>query len=142
MGTLDSLQFQVLDVLVNAPSSVAGIYGDLVYLAGYSPNVIQPCHHALDLLEERGWAISRAMTADGQFAALSSPARDSRWARYISWLAIAERTDLALDEIGLWYQITEAGRAAWAVWAGDTTRTLWQLDDDPGVLSIAVTAET
>jgi hypothetical protein len=138
----DSLQFRVLDVLVNAPSSVAALYGDLLFLCGYKPSVLNPLRHALDDLEKRGWVIAKLMTHEGQFEQQGRDRREPLWVRYASWLPEARREDLAVDEIGLWYALTDAGRAAWNAWGGEPAAELWQLDDDPGASSITVTAET
>jgi len=142
METVDSLEFRVLDVVVNAPSSVAGVYGDLVHVLGYSPTVLDALRGACDALERRQWVICRLMTAEGQFIQPTDDQRESCWSQYGGWLPGALREELAIDEVGLWYRLTDAGRQAWEAWSDESRHERWQLDDDAIAGRIMVTAES
>jgi hypothetical protein len=142
MGTED-LSRRVLDTLVNAPSSVAGIYADLVYLAGYDgERVLVPLRSTLDALEQRGWVLARVAPpeVEGGLTLASHSEKDRCWDGYAAWLPRAARDDLAADEIGLWYGITESGRDAWRASADDGKAELWQLDDDSVKQTISIVA--
>jgi hypothetical protein len=49
-----------------------------------------------------------------------------------------------VDEIGLWYGITEKGREAWSAWAtrDEDDSSAWQLDDDAVRRLVTVVAES
>jgi uncharacterized protein with LGFP repeats len=59
---------------------------------------------------------------------------------YGLWLPQATASEVSVDEIGLWYQVTERGREAWSQWPGSTgdDRDHWVLDDraDQGILEV------
>lgn len=144
MSTDESFSFRVLDTLVNAPSSVAGIYADLVYLLGFDERgTIASLRQSLDQLEVRGWVLARTQSG----ATLKVAEEDDKtrcWARYAIWLPHAAREELAVDEIGLWYGITETGRDAWSAWAtqAEEDPSPWQLDDDAVKCLVTVVAES
>jgi hypothetical protein len=144
MGTGD-LSFQVLDTLANAPSSVAGIYADLVYLMGYDRvRVLQCLRSTLDALEQRGSLLARVASPDaGGGLTPALPSDKARcWDAYVAWLPTADRDDLAIDEIGLWYGLTDSGRAAWQASGTGKEAELWALDDDATTQTISIVAET
>jgi len=142
MSAEDSFSFRVLDTLVNAPSSVAGVYADLVYLLGFDAHqVLAPLRRALELLEQRGWAQARLQEEGGSLKQASDDDRERCWKQYASWLPSAAREDLAVDEIGLWYGITDEGRTAWSAWAEEPEDAPWQLDDDAVKGVVTVIAE-
>ena len=143
MSTEDSFSFRVLDSLVNAPSSVAGIYADLVYLLGFDRRqVLVPLRQALDRLEDRGWVLARLQKEGGELEQASTDIKERCWKRYASWLPDAAQDDLAADEVALWYGITEPGRTAWSAWADEPKDATWQLDDDAIEHRITVVAES
>lgn len=142
MSTEDSFSFRVVDTLVNAPSSVAGIYADLVYLLGMDAHqVLESLRRSLDALEQRGWVLARLQAEDGNLKSASEEDKRRSWNQYVGWLPSAARDELAVDEVGLWYGITEAGRAAWNAWAGESHEALWQLDEDATKRLVSVVAE-
>jgi hypothetical protein len=140
MAGLDTLEFQVLDALANGPSSVAGIYGDLVYLRRHDAvGLIEHLRRALDALETKGWAVARLMTSTGAFEKVPEEGRSAKWAAYQRWLPNAQRDELAIDEIGFWYRLTPLGREAWVASAGEPADD-WELDDNVVTKVITIVA--
>lgn len=138
----NELQFQVLDSLINAPSSVAGIYGDLVWLRHYDRwAIVDALETAIEGLEARGWVAVARVAPDGSFEALTTASRTACWEEYRNWLPNAEREELALDEVGVWCRVTGAGQAAWEDWSGQPGGQ-WQLDHDVGARRVTVEAAT
>lgn len=137
------MSFQVLDTLVNAPSSVAGMYADLVYLMGFDrERIVEPLRATLDTLEQRGWVVARMAPPNegGGLRLASRGDRDWCWLEYAVWLPKATRDDLAADEIGLWYGITESGRDAWQTVGADAEAELWELDEDAERHTVSIIA--
>jgi hypothetical protein len=83
-------------------------------------------------MEQKGWVESSQMKEDGTFAAVTNEDRESDLAVYETWLPTAESGELSVDEIGLWHQITEAGREAWKTHFNSNepnTTSDWMIDD-------------
>ena len=76
----------------------------------------------------------------GPSVPLSRPTTSGRSGMYGRWLPQATASEVAVDEIGLWYQITERGRQAWSQSSGSSgdDRDRWMLDDraDQGILEV------
>lgn len=126
-----ALELDTLDTLVHAPSSVAALYGTLVWLRGHDRvSAIDALRAALEALEREGAVAGAVMTPDGHFEEVSDAARARCWQEYARWLPTADRGDLALDEVGLWYRVTDLGRQRWHSLESGSTNELWQVNDD------------
>jgi len=139
----EDLSFQILDTLVNAPSSIAGIYADLVYLLGHDrAGILKPLRSTVDALEQRGLVLARVAPSEtgGGLKLASATDKERCWDSYVAWLPTARREDLAADEIGLWYGLTESGRAAWQSSNAERKAELWELDEDAAEQAISVVA--
>lgn len=140
----ETLSFHILDALVTAPSSVAGIYADLVYLLGFDrQQVVEPLHHALETLESRGWVAARLSQPNTEMLRpASGDEKEQCWRRYAVWLPAITRNDLAVDDIGLWYGLTDAGRTAWQTFGVGAPADTWELDEDAEQRKVSVVAES
>lgn len=139
----DELFVLVLDPLANGPSSVAGLYSDLVYVAGIDARELpEQLRDRVERLERRGWVRARLQDQVGCLAPASDAERQRCWQQYARWLPTATREELAIDEIGLWYGMTDDGRDAWRHWAGEHDDALWELDDDLEGRIVAVVARS
>jgi len=71
------------------------------------------------------------MTATGAFTNTTDNDVRTARSRYREWLPNAAKDERAVDEIGLWYEITESGRDEWTQWSQDPEALpRWALDDD------------
>src|SRR5574338_1051546 len=116
----NSIQHQVLDLLVDAPNSFASLYRDLVNLYGYPREI--SCDYLLDVIHDMEVAgLLRTMIEDeDKKAALSTVGiidRNRIASEYNEWLSTAQLSDLSFDKVGVWMEITEAGRELWKEWA-------------------------
>jgi DNA-binding PadR family transcriptional regulator len=70
---------------------------------------------ALRRLEERGVVTSWQVTTDAPPDYRSATESDliQAKARYEEWLVNTRPDDLAVDEVGLWYEITDDGFSEW-----------------------------
>jgi hypothetical protein len=130
----------LLDLLVDAPASVAGLYGDLVYYHGHQADVIEPLRVALEQLERREWVF--ASTESGRRLDPRFDERARLWERYAFWLPMAQREDLPIDGIGLWYELTDAGRRTWKAEVSEPVTEHWELEDETPSRRLWVTAES
>lgn len=145
-GAEESLQHELLDLLVDGPSSFAALYGGLVRHCGYPTTLELPrIINALLEMEQRGWVKASQMAEDGSFHEPTEDERRSDLLAYQAWLPDAAFEDLSLDEVGLWYEITTEGRAEWKQWSPDAegqSRPRWMLDDLSDTQTIRVQAKT
>jgi hypothetical protein len=127
------LQSNLLDLLVDAPSSFAALYGGLVRHCGYSPGVdVAVVLDALLEMERREWVKAKQMADDGSFRVPTPTERNANLLAYQEWLPNADFKELSVDEVGLWYEITDDGRVEWKQRVDDDEKTgshRWTLDD-------------
>jgi hypothetical protein len=130
-ATHDNLRHDLLDLLVDGPSSFAAVYGALVRHCGYPSNLsVNKCFDALSEMERREWVTIRLMEPGGSFSPPSDIERARSEAAYQQWLPKAGRSDLSLDEVGLWWWIQEKGRREWEKWsASDDAPDAWAIDE-------------
>lgn len=146
MDAGEELRDTILELLSNAPSSFAALYGYVVR-AGW-PSV--PVGAALVVLEEfeaQGWVRVVRVTGDGRHRAATSSDRADAAAAYQAWLGGLPRSSmtaegLSTDEVGLWFEITPSGFEASKKRAGeDQGDPPWALDDDAQEHVINIYAE-
>ncbi|MDF0676703.1 MAG: hypothetical protein P0120_20570 [Nitrospira sp.] len=129
-----SIQHQVLDLLVDAPNSLASLYQDLVNLYGYPREI--SCDYLLDVIYDMEVAgLLRTMIEnedkEATLSTISIIDRNRIASEYNEWLSKAPLPDLSFDKVGVWMEITECGRELWKEWAklfGDdaTSSSEWQ----------------
>jgi|GEM_PF-2457621 len=127
-----SLDRDLLDLLVEGPSSFAALYGALIRVCDYPRGLeVFQVMETLGSMEDRGWVQARQMFGDGSFGEATEEDRVRDEIAYQAWLPRAEFEELSTDEVGLWYLITPEGRAEWKTWAGNDDRPTeeWALDD-------------
>jgi hypothetical protein len=142
MNSSQRFQNAVLDLLVNGPSSCAGIYGSVLRHSesGKEAGAVSWLLRSLGDMMERG-LLQAAMMADAGFVPANPGDIDSACAAYESWLPTANPDELASDEIGLWFELTPLGRAEWLRGNTDVVDP-WLLDEDLYEGTVRVCAET
>jgi len=144
---MSSLSHDVLALLLDGPSSVAALYGALMHDCDYPRDLsVSEVLAALGELEHGGWATAYQMEMDGAggYHEPTDEERDADRAAYIQWLSGGAEQDFALDEIGLWYWVTDEGRSECQRWFQGATRSpssVWMLDDSAEEQTITVHAE-
>lgn len=137
-------EFALLDLLVDGPSSVAALY---VGLQRFFPELHVDARGLLDLirlLEDRGMIEAGHETANG-IRLMPAAERAELEAAYQTRLAgMSSADDGAIDELGMWVRVTEAGRLAWR---GDSRNvrermSLWSVAQRPisGGLEVTIHA--
>jgi DNA-binding PadR family transcriptional regulator len=142
----EALQYNLLDLLVDAPSSFAALYGGLVRHSGYSTGIdVSLVLDTLLEMERRGWVTATQMAADGSFHIPTAEERKHALLTYQTWLPKAVLNDLSLDEIGLWYELTAKGRLEWKQWIDAEEHVhpgRWTLDDLSDTQTLIIKAES
>jgi hypothetical protein len=143
---IELLEFHLLDLLVDGPSSFAALYGGLIRNWDYPSNLkVTDAMYALEQMKKQEWVKECQMTEDGSFHQVTEPERTSLSLAYQAWLSSVQYQDLSVDEIGLWYEITIKGRAEWNKWVEnqkDKESHKWMLDDMVGEHRIVIHAES
>lgn len=146
-----SLQHDLLDLLVDGAASFAALYGGLVHWCGYSTGFeVSLVMDTLLEMERRGEVKAWQMAEDGSFHEPTDEERNRASFEYRAWLLGAEIAQLgverlAVDEVGLWYELTAEGRVEWKRWTvnhEERHRRRWVLDDLGDTQTIVVRAET
>jgi hypothetical protein len=137
---LRDIDAHVLDLLVDGESSFAALYYGLSRHWGHPELDVDEALRVLQDLEDRQLVGARQMKPDGAFRPPVASDYEKAKREYGLWLPQATASEVSVDEIGLWYEITERGRQAWSQWAGSSRddRDLWVLDDraDEGLLEV------
>jgi hypothetical protein len=142
----EGLQYNLLDLLVDAPSSFAALYGGLVRHCGYSSGLdVTLVADTLLEMERREWVTAKQMADDGSFHLPTTEERKHDLLEYQAWLPNAAFNELSLDEVGLWYELTANGRAEWKQWIDDEEQNhsrKWTLDDLSDTQTLIIQAES
>jgi hypothetical protein len=136
---ISAVQNAVVDLLANGPSSFAAVYGFLVR-TGATPRDFDLVWCDMADLERAGIVSASRLTAQGVFEHPSDSWRLNAVSEYRVWLADLEDVSpeaLSVDEIGLWYLLTEQGQA---LAQADPTGAPWSLDVDEAASLITVQA--
>lgn len=136
---LREIDAHVLDLLVDGGSSFAALYFGLSRHWGHTATGVDEALEVLQRLEDHQLVHPRQMEPGGFRAPIAADYERAK-REYSQWLPQATASEVAADEVGLWYQITERGRQAWSRWAGGNgdDRDRWMLDDraDQGILEV------
>lgn len=141
----EALQYNLLDLLVDAPSSFAALYGGLVHHCGYSSSLdVSLVSDTLAEMERQEWVKAMQMAEDGSFHVPTAEERKRNLAAYQAWLPNAAFVELSLDEVGLWYELTAKGHAEWKQWIDGEEQEhsrRWTLDDLSDKQTLIIQAE-
>ena len=136
----------VLELLANAPSSFAALYGFLVRQNEGGRLRVAQVLGVVTELEQRGWIRARRVTPEGQYEGVAETYRVHAEQEYRDWLEAPNANlsvdALSIDEIGLWLEIRPEGRDAWRKIAeSEEPLPKWALHQDARTHSITVYAE-
>lgn len=106
---MDETELLLLEMLADAPSSVAALFSSARLGSDVDPDGVQD---ALLALEERAYVDAFQVLGDGSCRPPRTADRARARAEYRAWLPAASIEDTVIDETGLWYQITGSGREA------------------------------
>lgn len=107
-----AVQYELLDLLVDGQSSFAALYGGLVRHYNYSGKVYEIFSVLLEMRKDncvKAWQMNDV----GAFHEPTENDLDQALKAYQTWLPQAPFEDLAIDEVGLWYEITSKGLLIW-----------------------------
>jgi hypothetical protein len=116
MSGTSSLPHRLLDMLVDGPSSFAGLYSTANRLhppAGTSRYTVDELWNALTSMESEGWIRVWFMLPDGSWEKPNDLRRASARREYQRWLPTASFDEMPVDEVGAWYEIQPLGREEW-----------------------------
>lgn len=137
---LREIDAHLLDLLVDGESSFAALFFQLRRHWGHTEVDVSEALDVVQELEGRRLVRARQMDPDGTFREASTADYEKARREYCLWLKQATASQVAFDEVGLWYQITQRGREAWSQWSGGGKGhgELWMLDEraDQGILEV------
>lgn len=129
----EMLQHHLLDLLVDAPSSFAALYGGLVHNCGYPTSLdVRLIFDTLLEMEQQEMVKGSQMAVDGSFHDPTNNDRMRNLLAYQAWLPKSMFEELSVDGVGLWYTLTAKGRTEWERWSWDEKQKpmpQWMLDD-------------
>ena len=106
----------LLDLLANAPSSFAALYGFVVRSLGSRPSVKEMID-ILTALETSGCVRVAQMTSDGSYRVPNLSDRAFAQRRYENWLQVPGADlsvdALSFDPVGIWFELLPKGLADW-----------------------------
>jgi hypothetical protein len=128
---LKEIDAHVLDLLVDGESSFAALFFGLRRHWVHTEVDVDEVLDVLQRLEDLQLVHARQMDRDGTFRELIATDYERASREYCQWLPQATASEVSVDEIGLWYQLTERGREAWSQWSGgnEEYHERWMLDD-------------
>lgn len=101
---------ELLDLLVDGPSSFAALYGSLSRHYAYSGDVVS----IFGLLQEMTFEhLTEIWLLSDSYSEPTEDQVKKALAAYEAWLPSASTEELAIDEIGIWFKITELGLKFW-----------------------------
>jgi hypothetical protein len=131
----------LLDLLVDGPSHIAGLYGSYVKHVEAVP--VDALTQMVRQLEDCG--LIRLWFQDAGDSRPATPSeRDRALAAYEAELRSADLESLYHDEIGLWCEITDRGRERWrgAGCEAELDGVRWTLDEQLSTHTLTIRAET
>lgn len=144
-----SLRHDLLGLLLDAGSSFAALYGSLIRNCNCPPDLnIGLLLDTLEELEEVGLVRAAQMGEGGGWRRPTAEDRTRDRVGYQDWLGSADWQDpdaFAVDEVGLWYEVTPEGGAEWRRWArehGEELTSTWMLEDVAITQTITIHAAT
>lgn len=137
------IRSEIVDLLANGPSSFAALYGFLAREGIIEPNIDQAWRE-LERLEQDELIQASWMSDGGVFRKAEPATKREARERYRQWLgslgADALSVDaVSLDEVGLWYSLTDKG-VALARAAADHGRQ-WVIDWSEGDQVVTIYAQ-
>ena len=128
---MPEMEYDLLDLLVDGASSFASLYFDVRRKREKGEVEAARLLEMLWRLEERGLLRIRRKTSQGNEHNPTPEERTHALEAYEAWLPWASASEVTKDEVGLWFELTEQGRAAWALWSGSDldARDCWVLED-------------
>ena len=144
MGSAPTLTSQLLDLLVDGPSSFAALYSAANrLLRGAMPRLftVEELWEALASMEAADCIKARLMLPAGTWQEPTDLDRERARRQYQAWLPRAAYDEMSVDEVGLWFEIQPRGHTEWTRWseAADQVRN-WVLDQDSETATITVHA--
>jgi hypothetical protein len=145
MSDATLLMNQLLDLLVDGPSSFAALYSAANRF--YPPDssrrfAVSELWEALGSAEKRGLVKAKVMRAEGNFTNVDEMRREQVRKRYEAWLLTAGFDEMSVDEVGLWFEILPQGRTEWRKWSGEANAAQnWMLEQDAEKSTIVVYAK-
>jgi len=133
------LRIEILDCLVDAPSSFAALYGELGKRRRERIDIERLFELILEA-ESNGWVRTVIMYDTDPPRTTTDKDRDRVLREYIEWLPEAEYDELSCDEVGFWMEITPTGRELWTEVAKPTPSAEWTLADDVRLHRVVVKA--
>ena len=147
MANAATLQQALLDLMIDGQTSFAALYSAINRLwPGKGPPLrerldVEVVWDALCSMERSGWVKAKLMTPKSEWADMNDELRTDAKLRYLGTLPHATYEDMALDEVGVWFQIQPAGRAEWERLATvNDASEKWMLDQDSSTATIIVCA--
>jgi hypothetical protein len=141
-----ALQNNLLDLLVDGPSSFAALYAGLIRHCGYPQSLsVSLVGETLLEMEKLELVKAQQMASDGSFHPVTDEERQCDLIAYQVQLPTADLNDVSMDEIGLWYELCPKGRGEWRQWIDAQDRnemTLWTLDDYSESHTVVIKAQT
>ena len=140
------VQDDVLELLVNAPSSFAALFGYLSRGATTRINVADLAA-VLTEFEKRGWVRLCLLSGNGAFRPVTKEDLHRAIAEYSAWLDHATDSgigvdELSLDEVGVWVELLPAGRKEWEQRSAPApTSKGWVLDQDAAAGTVTINAK-
>lgn len=136
------LQASVLDLLVDGPSSVAGLYAAAVRnLVLSEPLRVRELVDAAEALRKKGLLRAWITVEEGDPLSPSNWDVEEAVRQYEEFVPKARLEDLAVDEIGLWYEITTLGRIAWNDGSQELGAANWKVEESRRDRLVRVYAE-
>jgi hypothetical protein len=141
----EQLRDQILDLLVDGPSSFAAMYSAIVRYSDLpEPPGVDVVLDTLYDMERRKLVCVQKMSGSGEFRSPSERDRTEAKKAYQAWLPKALGTDLSFDKVGLWFKIEEEGRREWQRWSQREKHDIegrWVLDELGHSQTIVVRAQ-
>jgi hypothetical protein len=144
MGSGPTLGHQLLDLLVDGPSSFAALYSAanrLLRVAASPRFTVEQMWEALARMEAAGWIKARLMLPAGTWKEPDGLDRERARRQYQDWLPRAAYEEMSVDEVELWFELQPVGRSEWTKWSEAADESgKWVLDQDPETSTITVRA--
>jgi len=140
----DELSAALINLLIDGPSSFAALHRSVIRnCAAFSAVSVPATFSRLQSLEDAGLVRVTQMESDGKsWRTPTATDRERALRAYENWLPTASDEAVSLDEVGLWYEITESGRESWIDHQSAADRAAaWSLDE-VGNSTVSIRAES
>ncbi len=142
-----SLEHQLLDLLVDAPSPLGAVFRSLVLYCGYPRELdVSQVVNTLIRMERKGWVRAWQVPGDGTHHEASGRDLAEDLEAYKRWItAETNLDDLSVDEVGLWHELTDIGREEWSRYYRKEVQgkdRAWMLDDVRDAMTLVIHASS